>query len=260
MIPTVLVLPTPSDLFDTAARRVLAALGEAVNARGQAHLVLAGGSTPAGLYARLAAPEMRHRIDWRKVHFWWGDERAVPVEDPASNYRMARDTLLSHLDLDPGQVHRMVADPAGLAASAHRYQNQIQAQVPEEEGATRFDLVLLGLGADGHTASLFPKMPTLTLVDQRVAAVPAIAGWPRLTLTLPAINAARNVHVLATGVGKARAVARALTGDPGPDSPASLVRPGKGQLIWMIDEEANRLRVGGWVGDTGPDSDSSTAN
>ncbi|MDZ4803869.1 MAG: 6-phosphogluconolactonase [Candidatus Eisenbacteria bacterium] len=254
MTPTILVLPTPIELFSTAARRATASLGEAIAARGVAHLVLAGGATPAGLYQRLAMPDSRHRVDWKNVHFWWGDERGVPIEDPASNYRMARDTLLAHLDLEPSRVHRMVADPTGLEASARRYDQQIETNVSKERGSVRFDLVLLGVGADGHTASLFPHRPTLGMTDQRVAAVTGTDDWPRLTLTLPVINAARHVHILASGISKARAVARALTGEPGPDSPASLVRPDPGQLLWMVDEEANRLRDGSRWDDDRSDS------
>ncbi len=243
---TVLVLPTRDELFDTAVRRFTAALGEAINARGVAHVVLAGGSTPNGLYAKLAMPEARSRINWEAVHFWWGDERAVPVEDAASNYRMARDTLLCHLDLDPSRVHRMVSDVASLEAAARRHDEQIGSLAPQDGTRTRFDLILLGVGEDGHTASLFPHTPTLALVDRRVAAVTGRPDWPRLTLTLPVINAARHVLVLATGSSKARAVARALIGEPGSDSPASLVRPDQGQVIWLIDEEANQLREGNW--------------
>ena len=243
---TVLVLPTPDELFDTAARRFTAAVGEAIASRGAAHIVLAGGSTPGGLYARLALPDTRARINWKAVHFWWGDERAVPIEDPASNYRMARDTLLCHLDLEPSQVHRMAVNAAALESSARLYDEQIGSLAPSEDNATRFDLVLLGIGEDGHTASLFPLTLTLAMTDRRVAAVTGTRDWPRLTLTLPVINAARTILFMATGSAKARAVARALTGEPGPDSPASLVRPGTGQLYWLIDDEANQLRVGGW--------------
>jgi len=243
---TVLVLPTKDELFDTAARRFTAAVGEAIASRGAAHVVLAGGSTPAGLYAKLALPDVRARINWKAVHFWWGDERAVPIEDPASNYRMARDTLLCHLDLEPSQVHRMVVDANALEAAARTYDEQIASIAPSEDNATRFDLVLLGIGEDGHTASLFPQMSTLGIMDRRVAAVTGTRDWPRLTLTLPVINAARTILFMATGSAKARAVARALTGEPGPDSPASLVRPDTGQLYWLIDDEANQLRVGGW--------------
>lgn len=242
----VLVLPTKDELFDTAARRFTAAVGEAIASRGAAHIVLAGGSTPDGLYARLAQPDARARINWKAVHFWWGDERAVPIEDPASNYRMARDTLLCHLDLEPSQVHRMVIDAAALEAAAHRYDEQIERQAPRDGSRLRFDLVLLGVGEDGHTASLFPLTPTLAMTDRLVAAVTGTRDWPRLTLTLPALNAARTILFMATGSAKARAAARALTGEPGPDSPASLVRPDTGQLYWLIDDEANQLRVGGW--------------
>jgi len=248
MIPGVLVLPTPAELFDSAARRFTAAVGEALTARGVAHIVLAGGSTPAGLYQRLATPEHRARLDWKKIHVWWGDERAVPPDDPASNYRMARDTMLRHLDLEPSQVHRMAPDAAALEASALRYEAELDAALPPADPASRFDLVLLGIGEDGHTASLFPGVRALSVRDHRVAAVPTAPDWPRLTLTLPALNSARHVHVLATGLAKARTVSRALIGAPGTDCPVSLVRPTDGQLLWLIDAEADRLRSMGGKG------------
>jgi 6-phosphogluconolactonase len=251
MIPGVLVQPTPAELFDTAARRFAAAVGEALSARGTAHIALSGGSTPAALYERLAMPEQRTRIDWKHVHVWWGDERAVPPDDPASNYRLARDILLRHLDLEPTHVHRMAADPINLEASALRYETELDGRLPPGDPAARFDLVLLGVGEDGHTASLFPTSPALRIHDRRVAAVTEAPNWPRLTLTLPVLNAARQIHVLATGIAKARAVSRALIGEPGPDCPVSLVRPTDGQLLWMIDSEADRLRSTGGSGGPG---------
>lgn len=244
MTPTVLVLSTSAQLFETSARRFTAAVGEAIEARGTAHVALAGGSTPAGLYERLSQPESRARFDWKRIHIWWSDERAVPPDDAASNYGMARDSLLRHLDLQPGQVHRMVASPASLEASARRHEEEVRGAVPMEGEWPRYDLVMLGIGADGHTASLFPHHPELAVVDRLVAPVMNAPQWPRLTLTLPVINAARNVIVLGAGITKARAVARALTGEPGPDCPASLVRPDPGHLLWIIDEEANRIRGG----------------
>ena len=147
MIPGVLVLPTPAELFDTAARRFTAAVGEALTARGVAHVVLAGGTTPVGLYERLATSEHRARLDWRKIHVWWGDERAVPPDDPASNYRLARDTLLRHLDLEPSQVHRMAPDAAALEASALRYEADLDAAgagLLEEDTADLLRAVELG--------------------------------------------------------------------------------------------------------------------
>jgi 6-phosphogluconolactonase len=245
MIPGVLVLPTPAEVFDAAARRFVAAVGEALTARGVAHVALAGGSTPAGLYERLATPEHAARVDWRKVHVWWGDERAVPPDDPASNYRMARDILLSRVPVEPAQVHRMAADPNALDASALRYEKELDVALAAGP-AGRLDLVLLGVGEDGHTASLFPNAPALAVRDRRVVAVTGAPNWPRLTLTLPVLNGARHVHVLATGAAKARAVSRALVDAPGNDCPAGLVRPDDGQLLWLIDAEADQLRsVGG---------------
>lgn len=235
-----ILVARPPELFDLAARRFAAAVGEAIEARGVARVALAGGSTPTSLYAVLAGQDFRARVAWDRVHFYWGDERCVPPEHPSSNYGMARDRLLSHLPILPANVHRMPGELEPTAGAA-RYQAELEAGFDVGPGEWPvFDWILLGLGADGHTASLFPRSPALAVADRWVAAVQPPGALARLTLTLPVLNAARQVHFLATGEEKARMFLRASGqgGEPGPDCPASLVRPTAGRLVWMVDPAA----------------------
>jgi 6-phosphogluconolactonase len=235
-----ILVARPPELFDLAARRFAAAVGEAVEARGTARVALSGGSTPSGLYGILAGADFRARVAWDRIHFYWGDERCVPPDHASSNYGMARNLLLAHLPILPANVHRMPGEMEP-AAGAARYQAELEADFAPAPGEPPiFDWILLGLGADGHTASLFPQSPVLQVVDRWVAAVRPPGGLSRLTLTLPVLNAARQVHFLATGEEKARMFLRASgqSGEPGPDCPASLVRPKAGRLVWMVDPGA----------------------
>jgi 6-phosphogluconolactonase len=214
-----------SDAFVMAAvlhiRRVLQA---ALDARGAASVAVAGGSTPRPVYAALATGG---RLDWSRIDVFFGDERAVPPDDPASNYRMVREALLDPAAVPEARVHRMKGEQPDLERAADDYAAGLPA---------RLDLVILGIGADGHTASLFPGAPTLG--EHQRLVVPAtgpVEPRTRLTVTPPVIEHARNVIVLATGSAKARAVARA--GDPAvptADCPAALARRG----FWILDEAA----------------------
>lgn len=197
-------------------------LRDAVGRRGAAGVALAGGQTPAAVYRELAA----RRVAWDRVALFFGDERAVPPHDERSNYRMARAALLDRLPGPPAAVHRMEAERADLDRAAADY----AARLPD-----RLDLVVLGIGEDGHTASLFPGSP---LLDERVRAVaPATAPTPphRLTITPPVIAAARETLVIATGARKAESVRRALAAEGDVRScPARLAREGR----WLLDREA----------------------
>ncbi len=231
-----------SSLEEAAAREIVRTARNAVSRRGVCHVALAGGSTPRGVYARLSEEPHRGRIDWSKVHLFWGDERCVPPDDPKSNYRMAHEALLSRTPLHESSVHRIHVE-LGPERAAAAYEEEIRAVVG---GATpRFDLILLGMGADGHTASLFPNTPALRQVrqDPRLVA-PTVAPSPprrRVTLTLRAINAARKVMFLVAGGEKARTLARVFE-EGGRTSegslPAALVRPPNGRLLWMVDRSA----------------------
>ncbi|MBL8840311.1 MAG: 6-phosphogluconolactonase [Planctomycetes bacterium] len=209
-----------------AADRIAAALEASVAARGRAHLALAGGSTPRRAYEQLAALHGA-RVPWGQVEIWFGDERCVPPDHPDSNYGMAHAALLSRVALPPAQVHRMAGEREDREAAAAEY----AAALP-----SAFDLLLLGLGPDGHTASLFPGSPALGEAERRVVAVVGPKPPPhRLTLTPPAFAAARAVLVLACGSDKASAVARSLARDATPEAtPACLLA----ERDWLLDRAA----------------------
>jgi len=241
------VFPDLEALSQAAAAEFAAAVDEAVGARGKAAIALAGGDTPRRLYALLAAAPYRERVPWSRLTVFFTDERQVPGEDPRSNAHMAKETLLDRVPIPPAQVHRpRMADP-DLNRAAAEYAAQIHAQVPRgSTGRPAFDLILLGMGADGHTASLFPGDPAFDEAQLAVAAVHAPhAGLRRVTLTLPVLNAARRVLFLVAGDEKAAAVARVCRDrDPDPTLPAGRVQPTSGSVVWFLDEAAARLLAG----------------
>jgi 6-phosphogluconolactonase len=189
--------------------------------------VLTGGSTPRHAY-ELAA---REEADWSKVELWWGDERCVPPDDERSNYRLAKEALLDRLERQPRAVHRMAGEAEAEKAAAS-YEDELR-------GAT-FDLVLNGLGPDGHTASLFPHATTLEVRDRLVVpAEPKLDPFvERITLTIPALGACRELVFLAVGEEKAEAARRAFGQPPSPATPASLVRSDGGETIAVLDRAA----------------------
>lgn len=234
-------------LVDATADLVTACASEAIAARGRFVWALAGGSTPRDLYAALAAPNRRGLIDWTRVHVCWGDERCVPPEDPASNYRMACETLLDYVPVPPAQIHRMRGedDPVHAAAAYEAMlKDVLGVQADGSPGA--FDLVLLGLGTDGHTASIFPGGQAGRESSRWVFAdrVDAAHGW-RLTLTPPVIDAASLVVFLVAGQEKAAVVADVRDGPVAFDElPAQRFAFG-GRTVWMLDDEAAaQLRQG----------------
>jgi 6-phosphogluconolactonase len=192
--------------------------------------VLTGGSTPERAYELAAAL----RGDWRGVELWWGDERCVPPEHEWSNYGMAKRALLDRLDNPPTAVHRIEGE-LGAEEAARRYDQEVRG--------VSFDLVLLGLGFDGHAASLFPRATSLRERERR--AVPAEAKLEpfvdRVTLTIPALESAPLLVWLVAGEGKAEAAARAFTGEPDPGTPASLIRSKRGETVAILDREAASL-------------------
>jgi 6-phosphogluconolactonase len=210
---------------EAAARFVAERLAEAARAGG--HVVLTGGETPRRAYE--IAAELQP--DWSKTEIWWGDERCVPPDNPWSNYLLAKDGLLDLLEIGPAAVHRIRGeDDPDEAASAYE---------AEMRGVT-FDLILNGLGPDGHTASLFPNAPTLDIRDRLV--VPADPGLEpfveRITMTIPALENCRTMLYLTTGDSKADAVRRAFVEPPSPGTPASLVRSSLGDTVVVLDREA----------------------
>jgi 6-phosphogluconolactonase len=224
-----------------AAEEVVAAAAPGVSERGRFTIALSGGSTPRRLYALLAdaAGPFRARVAWERVHVFFGDERHVPPEDAESNFRMAREALLDHVPV--ASVHRMRGELPEAAEAAREYEADLGrffALDPAKDPPPRLDLVLLGLGPDGHTASLFPGTDVLG-ERRRWVAAPRVArlGTDRITLTLPVLDRARRVVFVAAGAEKAEAVARVLApGDSPP--PAARVRPEAGALLWILDRAA----------------------
>jgi 6-phosphogluconolactonase len=199
-------------------------------------LVLSGGSTPRRLYELLAAPPYRDRLPWPRVHLFWGDERFVPPDHPDSNFGMARQALLRHVPVPPGNLHAMRTDGTPEQAAA-AYESELKAFYGSQAlDAARplFDATLLGLGADGHTASLFPGNPAVEEQRSWCVAVIGARPEPRLTLTLPALNSSQAVAFLVAGNGKRDILSRVWRGE---DLPARRVRP-VGELWWLIDKAA----------------------
>ena len=233
MSTSTLRLERDADAVARAAAELFAASAhEALGRAGRFVVALAGGSTPRRLYEHLADEPHRSRLPWGATVVLFGDERCVAPDHPASNYHMAREALLDHVALAPENVHRLRGelDPA---EAAHDYEALLRRE-------PRIDLLLLGIGADGHTASLFPGTTALEERDAWVVAnhVPQLGEW-RLTLTLPALSAARQVVFLATGASKARVVAEAFGGAAHPlVHPCELVVPADGERVVFVDREA----------------------
>lgn len=236
------VYQNDESLAQAAAEWVVQRSAEAIEQHGSFSLALSGGSTPRRTFELLADEDHTDRIDWQKTYVFWGDERCVPPDHPESNYRMARLALLDHIPLPAEQIYRMQGELTPQIA-ADVYERILRAHfmtvrsgnLPE----TTFDLVLLGLGSDGHTASLFPGTDALSVTDRWSVAnyVPQMDTW-RLTLTLPCINAASHITFLVSGENKAQRLRQVIRTDQGAELPASLVQPQHGKLVWLVDEAA----------------------
>jgi len=240
MKPDLRVFVDVNELSLRAAEAAVRIINESVQTNGRFSLALAGGSTPRILY-HLFSNQFQDQIPWNKAHVFWGDERYVPPSDPQSNYRMARETLLDLVPCPIGNVHPMPTQFPDPDVAARNYEKTLRGYFPKEW--PRFDLVLLGLGEEGHTASLFPGSPALEEKVRWVVAVKAPAEPAlRLTLTLPVLTHAANVHFLVTGSNKAQALHHVLTGSPNPKNyPAAGVRLAHGTVIWWVDREAAAL-------------------
>lgn len=244
--PSVTVLKDSDALAEAAARLVVEAAAEAIAARGRFTIALAGGETPRATYARLAKPPFSDRVDWSRTWVFFGDERGVPPEHPDSNYGMAHATLLAKVAVPAAQVRRIRAEAEDPEAAAAEYAKALAETFGTRRGKLpRFDLVLLGLGVDGHTASLFPGSPVLKEIFRTVAAVHAAAAAipQRFTLTLPVLNAAARVVFLVGGAEKAKVVKAVLA--EGAMLPAAMIRPEAGELVWLLDRAAAALLPGG---------------
>ncbi|MBV8196242.1 MAG: 6-phosphogluconolactonase [Candidatus Dormibacteraeota bacterium] len=230
------VCDSPDGLAEAAAARIQRASADACAARGSFSIALAGGSTPRTLYTLLSRPPFRAAIEWPLWDVFFGDERAVAPDDTSSNYRMARETLLDAVAIDPARVHRMPGDMPDLDLGADEYAIKLHGDLPEGPGhAPRLDCVLLGLGTNGHTASLFPHTHALEVQDRWVTRGRADeAPYDRLTLTYPAINAAALVMFLVAGEPKREALKATASGA----TPAARVRLVDGELLWLLDADA----------------------
>lgn len=241
------VFPTGSNLFHAAADEFIKVARAAIGAQGRFAVALAGGSTPKALYDLLATNYAE--FAWNRVFLFFGDERHVPPTDAESNYRMVNETLLSKIQIPAENVFRVLAENSDASAAASDYENKIRKFFQVKQGEfPRFDLILLGMGPDGHTASLFPDSAGLKDQEHLV-----IANWVekfkahRISFTFPVLNRAAEVLFLVSGADKAPVLAQVLQGGaaaglPAPPSlpslPSQKVQPSDGKLVWMVDEAA----------------------
>lgn len=233
-------LTTPQELFEAGAELVAHSAKDAVEERSRFTIALSGGSTPRSLY-NLLATNACNSLPWDRMYFFWGDERHVPPTDKESNYRMAREAMLEKVAVPASNIFRMPTENPDANAVAETYEQTLQKFFAlEPNQAPTFDLILLGLGPDGHTASLFPETAALQEKNRLVVAnFVEKLDTHRITFTLPVLNAARCVAFLVSGIDKAPALQSVLQSDaPGEKYPAKLVHPTNGKLIWLVDRAA----------------------
>ena len=246
--PRVVVHPSLEALSREAASRFQRLAADSIAVVGRFSLALSGGSTPRALYHLLSEQPLREAIDWPRVHLFWSDERFVPADHSDSNFRLAWEAFISKVPIPAANVHAVPTESGDPQAAAARYEETLRRFFASREGeAPRFDLVLLGLGADGHTASLFPGSPALDEHERLVVAthVAKLDAW-RLTLTPPVLCGARHIVFLVSGSDKASALREVLEGPYDPHRlPAQLARPEKGDLTWLVDEAAASLLSAG---------------
>lgn len=242
-VPTVLVHRDTQVLAQAVAARLITRLVDTQAARGSAHVVLTGGTVGVATLAAVAATSARDAVDWRALDVWWGDERFLPTGHPDRNETGAREALLDHVDVDPSRVHPMPGPDSGRTSeqAAEAYAIELRkAARPEDHGPVpSFDVLLLGMGPDSHVASLFPGMPALYEEERSVVAVHGAPKPPptRLTLTFPAIRAAREVWIVAAGEEKAQAVHLALS-EAGPVQVPAAGARGRQSTLFLLDRAA----------------------
>jgi 6-phosphogluconolactonase len=236
--PEIRIVNTQADLFQTAAQDFVTLANDAIAVRGKFTVALSGGTTPKGMFALLASPAFPS-VPWERIFFFWSDERHVPPNDPDSNYRMANEAMLSKVPVPAENIFRIRAEEKDANIAAREYEQTIQNFFGLKPGEfPRFDLIHLGMGPDGHTASLFPGSAGLEEQSRLV-----IANWvekfktSRITFTYPVLNHAACVELLVGGIDKAPAVHEILE-NPQSGLPAQRVRPTDGNLIWLLDRAA----------------------
>jgi len=231
------IYKTRGELEKSAALRIAETLNTAVHTRGSCCIALSGGETPRRIYRHLGMKPLREKVCWGKVHIFFGDERMVPPDDLQSNYGMVYRELISRVPVDPQNVHRIFGEMRPGDA-LKEYENEINKILINKAG--RFDIIMLGLGEDGHTASLFPnaKVSAEDTMLARSVFIPHLDNW-RITLTLKVINSAREIFFIVSGKQKASIVPKILNIDhPTNELPASMVRPRSGNLHWLLDADA----------------------
>lgn len=236
------VLPDMDALADAAAREIAEAARQDIEVRGRFLVAAAGGRTPVNTYQRLANGPVREAIDWSRVEVFTSDERAVPPEHPESNFAMLRRTLLDPVGIPPERAHRMRGEAQDLDAAAREYEEALVRTAGEPPV---LDLVILGVGADGHTASLFPGASALSETKRWVVASTGPEGTGRrLTLTFPTILAARRIMVLVAGADKMNTLRRVMAGGAEAPLPAERLHEAGSRVVWMVEEQAARLAFG----------------
>ena len=237
----ILVSRSSEQAYTDAAEFILQCAERAIASKGVFTIALSGGSTPKRLYELLASTAWRDRIPWSKIEFFWGDERYVPPTDSSSNYRMTNDAMLSKVSVTAERIHRVSTELEPPEVAADKYESEIRRVISTRAGAVpEFDLILLGLGTNGHVASLFPFQPALQeksklVISEYIEEV----KMTRISLTFPVINAATDILFLSLGPDKASVVKEVLTGSPDPERlPAQYVHPNPGQTTWLIDPPA----------------------
>ena len=241
MSPIVEKYPDTAALVAAAGDRLVDAITDAIDKRGRAQIVLTGGGTGVGLLKRVG--ERGEKIDWSKVHLYWGDDRFVAEDDDERNYKQAREALLDHIDIPASNVHPMSASDGDfgddLDAAATDYEHVLAANADDGQPAPDFDVHLLGMGGEGHINSLFPETPAVRETSRLVLGVQDSPKPPprRITLTLPAVQRSREVWLVVSGAGKADAVAAAIGGAKPVDVPAAGA-VGRDATVWLLDEDA----------------------
>ncbi len=244
ILPGVHVYPNPADVARGGARLFVDYAWQAIAKDGRFLVALSGGNTPRQMFELLASDEFRGQVDWAKVHVFWSDERAVPPTSPESNYAMARKALLIRVPIPEGNVHRMEAEKASIGRAAHEYEETLRKYLDlDDRGFPRFHLIFLGMGADGHTASLFPGT-RVTQQTSRWVSTPVVTklNMRRMTLTLPVLDAASRVVFLVVGSEKAEILRAVLEGKADPPYPSQLVQPrDPGKKLFLVDNAAAAL-------------------
>jgi len=232
------IFNTKEEITNQAAQILIATAQKAIEERGKFVLALTGGSSPVALYQLLATPDYKSKIDWKKVFIFWGDERWVPLDDDLSNAKMAYDTLLDKVNIPKSNVFPMYKEGITAEDYASEYEKAIKS-ITAEEG--QFDLILLGMGDDGHTASLFPGQAVLHEQHKWVAAYYLEAqNMFRITLTAPLINRAKQIVIITFGENKAHALNQVLNGPYNPEKyPTQLIKPLNGELLFLTDQNLN---------------------